>query len=824
MVIFALTAWAGPLDGLAPLPACTPDTGVQQVLPNLPEDLRFDADGRLWMADWSGLSVHDAQLDVLERPAAGTHGWVRLVDDEEHGMVGDHAYGDAFPPVQLDHDKKLVRHHLGEAFEDPSLNRMGLRPKLEHGGEIGEHELLHTLAVDDLELKYDGVTKAGDPWARWSEDVHSITLDPARSFARDLVGRRTRSIAMEPRTMAIDEEGRVAAARGSELRLFDADAQPLATLPVVRSTDAAGIVRDRLFTVTHGTFRLWSATNGRSWVAPGTWTSAVTVDDDVLLADLEGRLWSLDLDTGALARRACVRGRCKAPKERSLPPPPTGDAKTLGPQVVAWKIAVQGWLDAHPPAPVQLHRFHDRVVVAHLHPELWLQDGVHVLTALTVLDGNGKKVLAHRELERPFFATVRRGRARSVVLTPETAYPDAQQFRLSDLQPVQTHPEGYAVVTDSYATMGSRVRVGRYEEDRFRPAAGLPVRHGLQHRLDGYGVFTEDRFVVSSRPSPGRPTAPTGSTEVWCTPRITGPAQTVLPGVLSTNPTAERPWERKPDPRSEALRKRLESSPREPRLPGYTPYWATLADGPFWLWTSREPELDEALFTLDRKLPLVVFSDHPAPDDLPPDTTWRTPLGRTSSLQLVDRGVVLWTGSPADHTPLLERATDQPRPLETDLSQPWAERMDRAPTEPRTAPPPSPAQRMTQHLRAGELDEARALYATLESPPTLRAQDLDALLAGTPLPEGLVVDGPIEGSTYLLGVRVWDRNLWRAADALGVPAVTVERQGRHDVHPGLVTGSAPEGVLPLKGGFVLVRDGRMERFWSAHAAVEDFAR
>jgi hypothetical protein len=717
-MVMILAAWAAPLDDLPPLPACSPDAGLQQALPARVFDLLFD-DDRLHVADWGGLSLRDDALRVIDVPAPGSHGWLTLALDDDGAVLADHTFGDGFPR-QRRHGLELPPRVLVTEFRFPARTTPTIRRSMEERPPLPDWT----------------------PKGRWTGPprAHIDWGVPGRHRALHIVAGRPSSVE-RLHAIASGPEGRVATASAGTLRLHGPDGDVLAEQPILPYTDAAGIVRDRLFTVQEGELRIWGH-DGTSWRAPGAWTSALEDDGDLLVADALGRLHRMDLDAGTVQMLACTRPSC-APVPGDLPAPPTGgDAATLGPRAMQWWNDLVRFVEDRPVHPVALHRVHGRVVVAHLEPYDWAA-GVPVVTALSVMDPALTTVTAHRDGFDAPMGTVQAGAPGTLALMEATlSGPMPEMLTLADLEPaVGTAPEGPAVRTSAFHPVGSDVVLGRYVEGSFQPAHGLPPRHALQQRSHAVATFADDRVVLSAS-FHGGTSVIGGNTEVWCTPRMEGPPATVLPGVLS------RSLRERSDRDHALIDHALVERPTR-RLRDHGTWIASLADvtpKPTWIWVDDGSDVDP-LLDLGLKR-LRVHSDRPRPRTLPRRVAWGedASLPVAGTLALVERGIVVWSGTLDRFDPLLLERERRGPTVSDEVQARWTVRNPMTP-----ATPPEPAPAASRHRPVVELP------------------------AGSPFPEDAITwDRAPDARTVLVHLGGRDgTSVWKAADELGIDAAAV---------------------------------------------------
>jgi hypothetical protein len=807
VILAALWASASPLDDLSPLPACEPGMGAQVVFPNLVFDLAFDAQGRLWVADWSGVTVHGPNLGVLERPAPGTHGWVGLHPDDEGGFIADNVVGLSVPAVRLHDDKYAQSYDLSEFFKDPEQPHLNLPLGIDLGKLSKRPNEPHaTLEEAGYALSKNGVTFEGTPFAEadvpYGPDL--VTSPEAAALQRLRFSRLTPPRGSEARAIAVAEDGRVASATRSHLSLRDADGDLLAQLPLYQYTHAVGVVRDRPFTVEQARLRVWSADLSAHWQATGQWTSAVEHDGNLLATDPAGRVWSIDLDTGETSPRACLVDDCDREPGRLQRPPHADDATTLGPLVMAWNESLRDQEDAARPARIELHSVHGHLVAAHLDND---HTSLHAIRALTVLSQDGTETLATRELEKPLIADVMQGSDGTVVLRLESLAETG--FTLPELEPTTSGLEGPGVFVTRMTSDSSRVSIGAYENGRFQPAAGLPPRHGYQLRPDAWGTFDDERFALSSRYAyRGRDSAPGGATEIWCRPPQDGPNATVHPGLLGIS----HPNEKTPSTRLSSKQKQLDRevsrAPTPLAPPTVWPWWADVTTEPTWVWVESGTALDPAVASLPLKT-LRVLSTNPAPADLPVGVTWaKADHFQPSGLLLVQHGVVVWRGTPDAFHPVLQRTSGKKREVTEEMTTRWAAQLEQAP---KTLQPPRPQELFDRAVAEQDVEAARAM---LDLTPQGRARGIRAtpeqltqLFAGSAVPDITWETAP-SSDTYVLGIGTMPDDVWRAADEAGMDGAVVGAPARGAV-AGLAIGTSKELLARFGKVLVVVRDGKV---------------
>jgi hypothetical protein len=780
MVILATAAFAGSLDGLAPLPACEAGE-VQLVLPTRVFDLAFDDTGRLWVADWSGLSVRDDQLIVRDVPAPGSHGWVELV--ERNGdLVAENMLGAAWPPNTFLDDAPLVAANHARILANH-------RPRED------------PLTAEGAEFTWSGPRRGqellGTPW------TPSAAPDP-NTAARRLAG----AVSWDRRAvhaLAVREDGTVATADTGGITLYGPDGSQRAHVPMANGSTAAGLVRDRLFTVDEGRLRLWGADGATHRQIPGHWTDAAAHRDDLIATDAEGILWTIDLDRGRRRRPICLLDDCDPP----APPrrPTGGTTRELGPRAAQWRADLHQWAQAHPERPMRITVTDDHVVVAELDPVLHEVRDLEVIQTLHVLDRKARRRLVRHPLDTPTLARVEAAEAGVV----ELVGPDRTitRHRLPDLTPVDGEaPRRPGLRVDPAIPLEPvEVAVGSWEGARFTPAPGLPPRHAMQQRLTAAATFTDDRMVIHSPPVEHHITP--GSTEVWCRPPVVDAPATVSPGILASRLRRLRPVapDLTPPP------------PRPPPMSAPVRDWLVDAtQEPTWFF-APQPGLGDLpsvlALSLDR---LVVHSNAPRPADLPEDVGWRHAEVRLPGLTLVEQGVRVWAGPLEHFDPLLLETASAPRPVSDAVRAAWEEAF----AERRTEPFHVPAFTLQHHLAAGEDDEARAILAA-EPRTSASLAETRRLYVGRDFPmETIRWDRAPGTSTFLLGPVFTDgRRVWDRAAALGVAGAVITTQ---TVHPGLASGrwSGMSHPAARAGRYVLVRDGRIVRILDRDAPLEAF--
>lgn len=787
VILWAVLALAGPLDELAPLPACTPDTGIQLTLPARVTDVHFDDDGSLWVADWSGLTRRDGRtLEVLERVHPGSPGWAGIADEE------------------------------GTLY---ALNALGPSHRIRGDGPLAT-------ARGDLAQVFLGLSTFGRP--PWSPDV-TLPPEPPPGAAVPPTHRQVREVLTglgAPRTTmrgvfrptTEDETDPPSPSThivttDRWMRLFGANRELIAERPLTRSTEAAGVVRDRLFTVSGGALRIWSADGEAFWEAPGTWSGAVAVDADLVLADLYGQLWTLKLNRGRLERRACVVGACE------LPPPPLtapfhADPDALGALLLGWRDELLDWTTENPPVPLALTLAGDEIVAAQLDPVVWERTGLQRVTALHRVSASGRRVLASTELAEPVLGTVEAD-------GPDTLRVGHQSLLRADLQPVgDAAPSSGPRITVEWPLdhEAARVTVGAMRDGQFLPAQGLPPRLVTALHTQPRGHIVGDRFVLTGGEGADRYPSLPSPTQVGCVPRMDGPPRSVKPGVLAEYDGRGR-RSKAPEQRAAAA-----AGPSYSQLTALSVWFPELRDlsseGPVLIHPTASSELPPEILALtELGLPLVVNSSAEPPADLPSSIRWvDAPTHLRNPLTVMHRGVQIWSGRlEAFHPEILPRGAAEAAPTD-ELVARWTSESVRAKELVRD--PGTVA--LLAARDGGDWARVRELLPAAEL--RLSQEDVARAFQDAPLPEGIRWERPPETDRYLLFENpLQDHQAWRIADELEVPvAVLRTRKLPRPVHPALPYGEwEGDAAWPSGLSTVLVEKGVIRQVLPPRPTLEE---
>lgn len=633
---------------MVPLEPCTEhEAGRQLTLLSEVIDLEFDEQGHLWVADYAEFTIRDpATLQVLERAGGGVHGWVDVntTNGEATSALG----------AKWSRDRGLVieewaiseqneRRRIGDGGSGPDplvfvqggRFRQPLYQRLwDTRWEPSSFPAFHYYHLDDdggwmqdgVLYRDDGTGK-GPPWMPVTHTHDHPGMTESESLVKRWIEPEDNT-QLRVRALATDvQRGRVAVADDRRLAVFDSDGSLLASQPVIAATASAGLIQDRLFTVSHLELRIWDSSGVNSTAVEGAWSSAVAIDGTLIAVDRYGVLHQIDLEDGTTKPGACALESCAVSTDPApeLPSPaPNATRERYANNVFHWAGTVEGWLEARQPVLVDLHWDSAFLVAAELDD--------HRVSRVSVFDPAGERLLQSKDIGDHFVTRLDFPAPGTVVLAPDNlslALPELETRR-----PRQR--EGPVLRNDALA----EAAFGEWVQGDFQPYAvdvALP-----QLRLRPTGRIEGRRGVVSANPR-HHWTLSSHSTEVWCLAPNREGQLSALPPDTPRNRTPKKGFGA-PQNRNWLISRSTSAGAYfmhpdavEASRDAVVAYWAHVPGEPVHAVVERLDDLG---------VPVIVLSVDPRPDDLPGSIGWEVPSwAHDQPLTLVRAGVEVWSGT-----------------------------------------------------------------------------------------------------------------------------------------------------------------------------------